>query len=57
MRRIVNPKGVWRSHDNDKDFHVQLKRLPKENAERFETFTSEGPWKAYVYCGTDILSN
>lgn len=53
MRRIVNPKGVWRSHDNDKDFHVQLKRLPKENAERFETFTSEGPWKAYVYCGTD----
>lgn len=53
VRRIVNPKGVWRSHDNDKDFHVQLKRLPKENAERFETFTSEGPWKAYVYCGTD----
>lgn len=53
VRRIVNPKGVWRSHDNDKDFHVQLKRLPRENAEDFETFTSEGPWKAYVYCGTD----
>lgn len=53
VRRIVNPKGVWRSHDNDKDFHVQLKRLPKENAEKFETFASEGPWKAYVYCGTD----
>lgn len=53
VQRIVNPKGVWRSHDNDKDFHVQLKRLPKENAEKFETFASEGPWKAYVYCGTD----
>ena len=52
VRRIVNPKGVWRSHDNDKDFHVQLKRLPRENATQFETFTSEGPWKAYVYCGT-----
>lgn len=53
VRRIVNPKGVWRSHNNDNDFHVQLKRLPKENATQFETFTSEGPWKAYVYCGTD----
>ena len=52
VRRIVNPKGVWRSHGNDKDFHVQLKHLPKENATQFETFTSEGPWKAYVYCGT-----
>ncbi|MCR6508956.1 fimbrial protein [Bacteroides sp. KH569_7] len=53
VRRIVNPKGVWRSHNNDNDFHVQLKRLPRENATQFETFTSEGPWKAYVYCGTD----
>ncbi len=52
VRRIVNPKGVWRSHNNDNDFHVQLKHLPKENATQFETFTSEGPWKAYVYCGT-----
>lgn len=41
VRRIVNPKGVWRSHNNDNDFHVQLKRLPKENATQFETFTSE----------------
>lgn len=53
VRHIVNPKGVWRNHDNDNDFHIQLKRLPKENAEKFETFASEGPWKAYVYCGTD----
>ncbi len=53
VRRIVNPKGVWRKSDNNSDFHVQLKRLPKENGTVFQTFSSEGPWKAYVYCGTD----
>lgn len=53
VRRIVNPKGVWRKSGNNSDFHVQLKRLPKENGTVFQTFSSEGPWKAYVYCGTD----
>ncbi len=48
VRRIVNPKGVWRSCTNTDPFHVQLKRLPKENDTKFETFTSEGTWKAYV---------
>ena len=48
VRRIVNPKGVYRRADNNKSFHVVLKRLPRENAERFETFQSEGPWKAYI---------
>ena len=48
VRRIVNPKGVWRSCTNTAPFHVQLKRLPKENETKFETFTSEGIWKAYV---------
>lgn len=49
--RIVNPKGVWRKHDSTTPFHVVLKRLPQENADRFETFTSEGSWKAYVVRG------
>ena len=53
VRRIVNPKGVWRKWDNDKSFHVVLKRLPRENALQFETFPSEGPWKAYVVRGAD----
>ena len=50
VRRIVNPKGIYRSIDNNKSFHVVLKRLPEENAELFETFQSDGPWKAYVLC-------
>ncbi len=48
VRRIVNPKGIYRSSGNNKSFHVVLKRLPEENAERFETFQSDGPWRAYV---------
>lgn len=49
VRRIVNPKGVWRKADTqNKTFHVVLKRLPKESATKFESFNSEGPWRAYV---------
>lgn len=53
VRRVVNPKGIWRKWDNDNSFHVVLKRLPRENATRFETFSSEGPWKAYVVEATE----
>lgn len=48
VRRIVNPKGIYRSADNDQSFHVKLMRLPKEEAEEFEVFPSEGPWRAYI---------
>lgn len=51
VRRVVNPKGIWRKHDSKKPFHVVLKHLPSEKSERFETFTSEGAWRAYVVCG------
>lgn len=47
VRRVVNPKGIWRKHDNDAAFHVTLKRLPREASESFEEFTSEGKWRAY----------
>ncbi len=48
VNRVVNPKGIYRSFGNNKSFHVVLKNLPQENAEKFEVFESEGPWKAYV---------
>ncbi|MBQ7823581.1 MAG: DUF4906 domain-containing protein, partial [Bacteroidaceae bacterium] len=51
VRRVVNPKGVWRKHDNNKAFHVVLKHLPRESATDFQTFTSEGKWRAYVIRG------
>lgn len=48
VRRVVNPKGIYRSSGNNKSFHVVLKRLPRENDQMFKTFQSEGQWKAYV---------
>lgn len=57
VRRVVNPKGIWRSHDNDAGFDVLLKRLPKENGKTFEAFASEGPWKAYMVCGDKNFIN
>lgn len=48
VRRIVNPKGIYRDAGNNSSFHVVLKRLPGEDETQFVTFQSEGPWKAYV---------
>lgn len=53
VRRIVNPKGIYRSHNNVKPFHVTLMRLPRENATQFEPFSSEGPWRAEIVNGSD----
>lgn len=51
VRRIVNPKGIYRKYNNNADFHVTLMRLPRENATEFQTFSSEGPWRATVLKG------
>ncbi len=48
VRRVVNPKGIYRSSGTNKSFHVVLKQLPGEDEQIFKTFQSEGPWKAYV---------
>lgn len=52
VRRIVNPKGIYRRHDNDDPFHVVLKYLEQENATEFQEFTSEGPWEAVIAATT-----
>ena len=51
VRRIVNPKGIYRSETKNTPFHVKLMRLPQENGTTFETFPSEGAWRAYVIAG------
>ena len=58
VRRVVNPKGIYRSPGNNESFHVVLKRLPGEDERMFKTFQSEGPWKAYVIkrCNGDGLT-
>ncbi|GFI01048.1 hypothetical protein [uncultured Phocaeicola sp.] len=47
-RRIVNPKGVWRSWDNSAPFQVRILYLPELSATRFEDLISDGPWRAEV---------
>lgn len=55
VRRCVNPKGVWRSWDNTKSFHVVMKILPNEGADEFETYDSKGPWRAKVEIDQDHM--
>lgn len=50
-RRIVNPKAVWRKHNDPEPFHVQLLRRNGAAANEFSTFTSQGKWRAYVRLG------
>lgn len=49
VHRVINPTGIYRSQHNNSSFNVKMMILPDENkAERFETFQSEGPWRAYI---------
>lgn len=55
VRRVVNPKGVWRAHDESGSFLVHMTRLetefttdPWQSTGEFKTFTSNGPWSAEV---------
>ena len=51
VRRIVNPKGVWRKHNNQTPFKVTLMVQPKETSATFDPLKSIGPWRAYVSRG------
>lgn len=53
VRRIVNPKGVYRRADNNNDFHVVLSILPSEESTTFKPLASEGPWRAYIIRDTE----
>jgi len=55
VRRIVNPKGVWRDWNETGKFYVQLTHLIQSvgtdiqnSADQFVTFVSQGPWSAEV---------
>ncbi|MDE5987892.1 MAG: DUF4906 domain-containing protein [Duncaniella sp.] len=57
VRRIINPKGVWRKSGSTEDFHVTLLRLleDKESSE-FKDFISEGAWSAEVITGSGVIT-
>ena len=48
VRRVVNPKAVWRQWNDNDVFTVKLNRREGAAATTFSTVESEGAWKAYV---------
>ena len=57
VRRIVNPKGVWRKSGSTEGFHVTLLRMPEDkDGAKFEKFDSEGAWSAEVVVGTGVVT-
>lgn len=57
VRRIVNPKGIWRRSGSTTPFHVTLLHLPEDDATEFRQFTSSGKWSAEILAqGDPIIS-
>lgn len=48
VRRIVNPKGIYRTEDDNSDFWVELLVLEQEENTDFINLPSEGRWRAEV---------
>ena len=48
VRRLVNPKGIYRRADNTASFNVVLKVLKSDTDTKFSTLESAGPWRAYI---------
>lgn len=48
VRRLVNPKGIYRRADNPASFHVVLKVLKSDTDTKFSTLESDGAWRAYI---------
>lgn len=48
VRRVVNPKGVWRRYNDNEPFKVTLVRREAPGDAQFKAFNSEGAWRAYI---------
>lgn len=60
VRRIENPKGVWRKGGSNEPFNVTLMRLPEQSTTvvqtvDYEPFNSHGKWSAEVVSGGDNI--
>lgn len=49
-RRLVNPKGIWRSHNSNAEFHVELatKNIGAGYSNNYVKLKSEGSWSASI---------
>lgn len=55
VKRVVNPKGIYRSAGNNEPFHVRLMELEGDNATVFNVIRSRGPWMAEVIGSDDFI--
>lgn len=57
VRRVVNPKGVYRKNGNYEPFHVNLKFLTSERADgEFKSIISRGPWMAEILGDNNFIT-
>lgn len=52
VRRLSNPKGIYRSYNNNEPFNVQLMHQSTPTSDTFEAFRSDGPWMAEILGGS-----
>lgn len=52
VRRVINPKGVWRRWNDNSPFQVTLVRREAPGDAKFKAFNSEGAWRAYIDAST-----
>ncbi|MCM1349190.1 MAG: hypothetical protein NC338_07235 [Firmicutes bacterium] len=48
VRRMVNPKALWRNWRDNQNFHVTLLQREDPNAKEFSWYPSNGMWRAYI---------
>lgn len=55
VKRVVNPKGIYRRAGNNEPFHVRLMTLENDGASKFNVINSRGPWMAEVIGPDDFI--
>lgn len=50
-RRIVNPKGIWRSYSDNDPFLVHMMTMASANASKYTPYPNTGSWTATIESG------
>lgn len=53
MRRVVNPKGIWRKEGSVEPFHVIMMVQQGDESQEFVPLESDGPWTAEIEYGKE----
>lgn len=56
VRRVVNPKGVYRKSRNHEPFHVTMMWLDGDKSPQFSEVESQGPWKAEIIGDNNFIT-